>query len=115
MNIIRSEGTDVLTCDDDRILVRRACELCGAQVSDHRGYSLGIDIKSENAWHRARKQIWRLDSQVFECGQMLKRELDRSPNSGADCESGRFDRNRASSCHRVDQRLDARIPSREHD
>ena len=81
----------------------------------HVGNSSGINIECEDARHGAGKEVGRLDRQIFERGEMTQRKIHRSTDGSAGREAGRFDRNRASTCHRIDERLRARVPAREHD
>ena len=115
LDVFRIQRTYVLLRDDDRLLVRWTCEPNGPEVSHHVGNSSGINIECEDARHGAGKEVGRLDRQIFERGEMTQRKIHRSTDGSAGREAGRFDRNRASTCHRIDERLRARVPAREHD
>ena len=79
------------------------------------GMSRGIDVEREDARHGTGEEVGRLDRQILERGEMAQREIHRSANGRTHREAGRLDRNRASSRHRIDERLRPRVPAREHD
>src|SRR5207249_3229406 len=113
VDAFRIERTQVLLRDDDRLLMRWTCEPGGPKVSHHVRNASGIQIECENAGHGSGKKVGCLDRQILERREMTQRKIHWSSDGSPDSEACRFDGNRASSCHRIDERLGPRVPARE--